>query len=519
MHWADELITKIPHRQARHRVDDMKTVSGMPHVGSLRAIVTHDILYRAMRKAGFKVDFTYVFNDMDPMDGLPVYLPEAKYRQHMGKPLYQIPAPEPGYASFGEYYALKYQAAFNKIGCHPKIIWSHELYAKGQMDELVRIALDNTDKIRRIYSQVAKQTKPDDWHPYQVICPQCGKVGTTIVTAWDGKYVTYECRANLVQWAQGCGHEARVEPVGENGKLMWKVDWPAHWKALQITVECAGKDHFSAGGSRDLGVHICQEVFGVKPPTGWLHEFFLVGGKKMSSSKGAGVGADEITSIIPPELIRFLIARTPIRKAVNFDPEGMSIPDLYDAYDQAAQAYWDKSDEKMARTFELSQVSGQPAKKHFLPRFRDVATVVQYPEIDNYVRFAQVKGAALTELEKNVLEDRVKYAQIWLDGYSPAEAVFKPADKLPQAAGQLTELQQDYLRQVRLLLTQEWKEPEELQQALYDAAKKLQMPTEQAFGAIYLTLIGKTHGPRAAWLLLEHLSKAKKLLKEASAGG
>ena len=516
MYWADELVAKIPDKTAQHRVDDMKTVSGMPHIGSLRAIVTHDILYKAMRDAGFKVDFTYVFNDMDPMDSLPVYLDAARYRQHMGKPLCRIPAPEPGYASFGEYYALKYKAAFNKIGCNPKIIWSHELYAGGQMDEMVRVALDNADKIRQIYQQVAKQTKPSDWHPYQVICPKCGKVGTTIVTAWDGKQVTYECRSNLVGWAQGCGHKGQVEPVGENGKLMWKVDWPAHWKALGISVECAGKDHFSAGGSRDLGVHICKQVFKTGPPIGWLHEFFLVGGKKMSSSKGEGMGADTITAIIPPELVRFLITRTNIRTAVNFDPGGMSIADLYDAYDQATQAYWDKSDPKLARAFELAQVSGPAAPKHFLPRFRDVATVTQHPEIDTYDRFEQVKGGPLTDLEKNVLEDRVKYAQIWLDGYAPKEAVFTLAETLPAEAKTLTDEQKDYLRQVRLLLAQEWKEPEELQQALYDAAKKLELSAGKAFGAIYLTLVGKANGPRAAWLLLEYKDRAQKLLGEAS---
>jgi lysyl-tRNA synthetase class I len=27
---------------------------------------------------------------------------------------------------------------------------------------------------------------------------------------------------------------------------MWKVDWAAHWKAIGITVEGAGKDHMSA---------------------------------------------------------------------------------------------------------------------------------------------------------------------------------------------------------------------------------------------------------------------------------
>lgn len=516
MYWADELVKKIPHKKARHRVDDMKTVSGMPHVGSLRAIITHDILYKAMVKAGFNVDFTYVFNDMDPMDGLPIYVDEKKYRPHMGKPLYKIPAPVKGYASFGVYYALKYQEAFNKIGCRPKIIWSHELYGSGRMDKIVRVALDNADKIRRIYKRVAGYAKPPNWHPYQVICPQCGKVGTTMVTGWDGKQVSYECRRDLVDWAQGCGHQGKIEPVGENGKLMWKVDWPAHWKVLGITVECAGKDHFSEGGSRDIGVHICQQVFDTPPPTGWLHEFFLVGGGKMSSSRGVGIGADKITTIIPPELVRFIVARTHIRKAVNFDPGGMTIADIYDAYDEAAQAYWQKGDKKLARIFELSQVAGEPPAAHFLPRFRDVAVTMQHPEIDNYKRFEEVKGGQLTEAERNVLEDRIKYAQIWLDGYAPKEMVFSPADSLPEEAKSLNDRQKNYLLQVRRLLAQEWQEPEGLQQALYDAAKTIGLPANEAFAAIYLSLIGKSNGPRAAWFLLEHLSKAKKLLRQAS---
>ena len=516
MHWVDELVGQIPDKTKKHRVDDMKTVSGMPHVGSLRAIVTHDLLYRGMKDAGFKVDFTYVFNDMDPMDSLPVYLDEDKYRSHMGKPLYRIPSPVEGYDSFGKYYATKYTEAFNKIGCQPQVIWSHELYASGQMDQIVRVALDNAEEIRKIYKKIAGYKKPKEWHPYQVICPECGKVGTTIVTGWDGKYVTYECRPGLVTWAQGCGQKGKVEPIGENGKLMWKVDWPAHWKVLGITVECAGKDHFSAGGSRDLGVHICKKVFKTMPPTGWLHEFFLVGGKKMSSSKGAGISADEITSIILPELVRFLIARTHIRKAVNFDPDGMSIPDLYDAYDKAAQAYWTKSDEKLSRAFELSQIESKSHEEHFLPRFRDVAVAMQHPEIDVYQRFEQVKGTPFNELETNVLEDRVKYAQIWLDGYAPADDVFKPAETLPQAAKELTGEQKEYLKQVIELISQEWKEPEELQQTLYERAKQMGLSGSSAFGAIYLSLIGKPNGPRAAWFLLEYLNKAKKLLKEAS---
>ena len=119
MYWADKLVLQIGDKDKRHRVDDMKTVSGMPHVGSLRAVTTHDIVYKTMKAAGYNVDFTYVFNDLDPMDGLPVYLDENEYKQHMGKPLCMIPSPETGFESFGKYYAQRYKKTFNAICCKP----------------------------------------------------------------------------------------------------------------------------------------------------------------------------------------------------------------------------------------------------------------------------------------------------------------------------------------------------------------------------------------------------------------
>lgn len=514
MYWADELVKKIPNKKAKHRVDDMKTVSGMPHVGSLRAVTTHDIVFKAMNDANFNVEFSYVFNDMDPMDGLPVYLNENEYRQHMGKPLYKIPSPEKDYESFGSFYAKKYQEAFNKIGCHPKIIWSHEVYASGKLNQAVRIALDNADKIRSIYKKVAGQDKPKNWHPYQVICPECGKIGTTIVTDWDGKFVTFKCLPNLVEWAKSCGHQGKIEPINENGKLMWKVDWPAHWKVLKVTVEGAGKEHFSEGGSRDIGVHICKEVFKTKPPFGFLHEFFLVGGRKMSSSRGTGLGADKITEIIPPYLVRFLIVRTPLRRAVNFDPNGMTIPDLFDHFDEATRAFWKKKNKKLTRIYELSQLEAKPPQQHFLPRFRDVANYLQLPSINLQNKFEEVKGSKLSVLEKKVLDERIKYAKIWLDEYAPKDFVFSISKKIPKQVTNLTDKQKKFLFEVVNLLSRNWNKPEDFQQALYDKAKDMELPSKRAFEAIYLVLIGKKHGPRAAWLLLKFKKLAQKRLKK-----
>ena len=232
------------------------------------------------------------------------------------------------------------------------------MYHEGKFNEVIRIALDNSDKIQDIYEKVSgSQKRSSGWLPLQVICEKCGKVGTTKVTDWDGETVEYTCEPHLVTWAQGCGHSGRISPFDGNGKLPWKVDWPAHWKVAGITIEGAGKDHASKGGSYDIAMALCDEVFKYDKPFKLPYEFVLIGGKKMSSSKGLGLKAHDLVKIIPPYLGRFLYARNGIKSQGNFDPmDKNAIPSLFDDYQKAAEAYFSKSDEDLARAFELSQV-------------------------------------------------------------------------------------------------------------------------------------------------------------------
>ena len=88
-----------------------------------------------------------------------------------------------------------------------------DIYPTGAMDPYIRLALDRAALVREIYRRVANVQHPDTWHPLGVICPTCGKVGTTIVTDWDGEQVFFECRADLVTWAHGCGDVGLDQPV------------------------------------------------------------------------------------------------------------------------------------------------------------------------------------------------------------------------------------------------------------------------------------------------------------------
>jgi len=219
MFWADRFAKEII-KSGKHKpywVDDMKTPSGRIHVGALRGVIIHHLLYEALKEQGVKVDWSYCINDIDPMDGFPHYLPE-KFKKYMGKPLFQIPSPEKGYQSMARCYGEQFIEVFNKLGAKPKIIWSSEYYKQGKFNDVIKEALDKVKIIRSLYKKVSNYDKPANWYPFQVICPQCGKVGTTIVIDWDGEKVSFVCKKDLVTWAEGCGYKGKISPFNGTGK-------------------------------------------------------------------------------------------------------------------------------------------------------------------------------------------------------------------------------------------------------------------------------------------------------------
>lgn len=491
MYWADKAAQELKKRNLSFEwVDDMKTPSGRIHVGALRGVIVHDLAYKCLLKIGVKAKYTYVFEDQDPMDSLPVYLPK-EYEKYMGMPLYKVPSPEKGYKNYAQYYALDFKKVFNAIGCNPEIIWVTDLYKSGKMNDLIKTVLDKAQDIKKIYEEMYKKQISDPWFPFQVYCSSCGKVSTTEVIGWDGYEVTFKCKIDKVKWTKGCGFEGKTSPFSDEkeikGKIPWKVEWPAKWKVIGVTVEGGGKDHMSKGGSYDLSSQIAERIFNYKPPFPLPYEFFLVGGAKMSSSKGRGVSASEMLEILPPEILRFLMVRTNKDQAINFDPVGYTIPNLFDQYQKAVQAYKDKTNEDLGRIFELSQV-GESIKFPSSIRFSVLTQWVQMPNMEKAIK-------------KEGLEEWAKYARIWVEKYAPEAEKFLVQKELPDEALNLLDLQKEYLKKIALELDKNW-DAEDFQKELYEISKSLNLQSVDAFAAIYTALIGKNHGPKAAWLIL-----------------
>lgn len=492
MFWADKVAQQLKERNLPLEwVDDMKTPSGRVHVGSLLGVVFHDLVYKALLKQGVTAKYTYVFENHDPMDDIPSYLPREKFEQYLGMPLFAIPSPVEGYKDFATYYAMEFQQAFNAIGCHPEILWTKDLYTSGKMNAGIKVVLDNAEEIRKIYQEMYKKEIATDWYPFQVYCEQCGKVSTTRVYDWDGELVHYRCPVDATAWTKGCGHEGKVTPFsdesGIKGKMPWKVEWPAKWQAIGVTVEGAGKDHMSRGGSHDLATLVCERVLHYPIPYPVGYEFMLIGGKKMSSSKGRGFAASDMVRILPPEIVRFLIVKMNISQQTNFDPDGETIPRLFDEYQEYATHYFDNKEDDEARVFELSQV-GEVVKPPLSVRFSTLAQWVQMPNMQEKIK---AEG----------LEVWAEYAKIWLDMFAPESEKFAVKQELPQEVTTLNVKQREFLGAVAQLLDVH-QEPELFQKTIYEKAKDMGVPSQEAFGAIYLSLLGKTHGPKAGWLIL-----------------
>jgi tetratricopeptide (TPR) repeat protein len=250
-------------------------------------------------------------------------------------------APSPdGNGTFADFYGAKMRDMFAALGINAKIYLASENYKNGIYNTGIKMMLDNVTKVRKVYEDMYKNPLKDDWFPLQVICPTCGKLGTTKVTDWDGQEVTFSCLPDLVKWAQGCGTTGKISPFDGNAKMPWKPEWSVKWYTFNVTIEWSGKDHMSKGSSFEVAANILQAVFDQKPPDARAYEFFLWNGKKMSSSKGLGLTGAELLEVLPPEVARFLMIKTDPNRAVEFNPKGTDIiPKLYDEYQKAAENY------------------------------------------------------------------------------------------------------------------------------------------------------------------------------------
>jgi lysyl-tRNA synthetase class 1 len=364
------------------------------------------------------------------------------------------------------------------------------MYKSGRMRPYVVAALEQRDRIAEILRELTGKEVAEDWSPFNPLCVSCGRITSAKVTGFSGSdhTVDYKC---------DCGVRGTV-PMDTGGKLVWRIDWPARWCMLGVTVEPFGKDHATRGGSYDTGERIVREIFGGRPPHPFPYEWIRLKGRgDMSSSKGNVLSIGRILEVAPPEALRYLVLRERPQKTINFDP-GLPLLQLVDQLDDA------HASGRNERAVELSRAGGfQPVGVSY----KHLVVVAQAAEFDVEKTVEILRRTDYDAAAPDAVGNRMKYARRWLDAFAPEEIKFTVQDRLPAQADELDRDQRAFLGALANALDegqqgQESMDGEAVHRAIWELAGRSEsVKPAKLFEAIYVSLLGKTRGPRAGWFI------------------
>ncbi|WAI01291.1 lysine--tRNA ligase [Methanogenium organophilum] len=481
IHWADVCAAQVDQNKP-HYIATGITPSGPIHIGNMREVMTGDLVYKSMVERGLTAELIYIADDFDPLRKVYPFLPES-YADYIGMPLCDIPCPCGKHANYAEHFLEPFLQALEEMDVHPTIVRSSELYRSGRYTDEITTVLARSDDIKEILERVSRRTLPDSWVPYYPICSKCGQIVNAEILSHDPETtsVAYRCP---------CGNEGVSDYSKGEGKLVWRVDWPMRWYNLGITVEPFGKDHAAAGGSYDTGKEIVEKIFGGSAPFPVQYEWISLKGKgAMASSTGVAISINEMLSIVPPDVLRYMIVRTRPERAINFDP-GMGLLSLIDEYARLAETH-------DSREYELSTISSVATD---IP-FRHLVTVVQIAQ-DNDTIFDILARSGYNVDNKEAVLARAERARIWTRKYAPDMVKFTVQTDLPPEAFALTEDDRYALGALlsHYVAMDEWK-AETIHNAVYTVAEDTGVNAKKIFTALYLAILGKERGPRLGWFL------------------
>lgn len=507
MHWADVLAKKLLERSGSHTLATAITPSGPIHVGNMREVLTSEMVHRAIQDAGGESEFLYIADSYDPLRKVYPFLDEEDYAPYVGRPLKEIPAPGPdgtiddGSVSYSDHFLQPFLQALDDMGIKPRVLDAYTMYKEGMYGDTITTALEKTGEVREIIERVSKRQLKKSWLPFNVQCQACGSL-RTVPLVHEHPTVTYKCET--------CDVEADVDATRPGtGKLPWRVDWPARWTFLGVTFEAAGKDHHASGGSWDTGREICRQVYGHAPPEGLMYEFIQLKGKgAMHSSTGNVVTAEDMLRITPPEVLRFLIARTDPKKHIDFDP-GLGILNLVDDYDRFERIHYGTEEattgvKDAERVYALSQPYEVREHRPVQVPYRHLVTVAQMAASDDVlIEVLQRTGDApdpLPEKDRAHLAERAAHVRAWIGSFAPEDVRFTVQDEPPalDIDPDTKRLYQEFVKELEKL--DEWT-GSTVHDALYAAKETCGVSPKETFRAVYHAVLDRERGPRAGHFL------------------
>ncbi len=497
--WYDKVAVEIVERESKlgRSLDLIRTESGLgasgfPHIGSFADCARAYAVALALEEQGYKSEYIAFADDLDGLRKVPAGLPKS-LRKYLGYPVTSIPDPYDCHKSYGEHMSSLLLEALDACDIKYTFMSGKEAYEKGLFKEEIKMLLMNAKRVGEIVKEEVGQEKFVDVLPYFSICSSCGRIYTTKVHEFlpEEDKIRYTCEGMEVKgkWLEGCGYQGEADYRRGEGKLSWKVEFAARWKALDIRFEAYGKD---IADSVRVNDRICKEVLNWPPPSHVQYEMFLdKSGKKISKSAG-NVFTPQVwfrygspQSLLLLTLKRFVGTRS---LSVTDIPQYMNeLDELEDICLGSKPVPDEKERAKLTGLYMYCRFFKPPKTGTLVPYnlltyLAKVAPKGSETEfiIDKLEGYGYVKEEVTDDLKK-----RIEYARNWTQDFM----------EIPEKAIKLSDQEIGAMEELIQTLQIETDE-ERIQGAIFSVARKHAIQPAKLFKTLYNILLGMPEGPR-----------------------
>ncbi|QYJ02898.1 lysine--tRNA ligase [Nocardioides panacisoli] len=495
--------------------------SGPIHLGNLREFLTVHFVAEEIRGRGINVRHLHSWDDYDRFRKVPAGTDES-WSEHIGRPLSAVPDPTGEYDSWAERFKAPLRAALAEMGCEMVEVDQTAMYRSGAYRDQILTAIRKRDEIEAVMASYRTKKGNGDTDddtegsiagslarfPYKPYCKGCGR-DTVTLTAYDDETtdLSYTCDT--------CG-EAHVTNVAteDEGKLVWKVDWPMRWTHEGVHFEPGGVDHATPGSSYTVGKDLVGPIFGGSAPSFVAYSFVGVAGMpKMSSSKGGVPTASDALRILEAPILRWLYVRRQPKQAFNVD-FGAEVLRLYDEWDALGRKATDPDKRDAAvLAWERAASTGSAGRlrtPEVVVPFRMLSSVADVTAESADLISATIRQVGHAHSSVEELEPRLTKAMTWTNEYvAPEDRTTVRETPATDQLAALSDQEGEWLRLLLLSLPADFDDSEALTSVIYGVPKVARglaledKPTEEVkadqkefFKLLYGLLVDAERGPR-----------------------
>jgi lysyl-tRNA synthetase, class I len=495
--WPYEEARKLAERVGEYEANRAAIIesgfgpSGLPHLGTMGEVLRPSYVRHAFSliEPDRPSRLIVFIDDMDGLRKVPESVPNRdRMAAFVGQPVSRIPDPFGCCQSFSAHMVGLLKEFLRPVAVEYELMLSSETYASGRFDAALRLILGKHREIIAIVAPTLRRENRDQWSPFMPVCPNCGQVNSTLVTAYhpERDSVEFSCERSF-GGSHGCGHRGERSVLGGKAKVQWKVDWALRWFALQVDYELYGKDVMD---SARLSAEILRLLRG-QPPLGFSYEMFLdEAGHKISKSVGRGVTADQWLRYAPIEVLKYFLILNPRRARKLFIE---SIPQYVDEYLDELRA-WAQSDAESRRLCSLEFVLQPDSVRSFKSELSyglimNLVSALGTADPDliwNYLIHydpAITADAETRKLAGTLVDCALNF---YRDFIEPTKNRLAPD---PEQRAQIDEI-------VRFLVSHPDASAEEIEKEIYEVGRRHYDKPGKIFPLLYRVLLGQKQGPR-----------------------